>query len=471
MRSCDAVVVGSGFGGSVAALRLAEKGYAVAVLEAGRRFGADDFARTSWDLRRFLYAPRLGCHGIQRITLLRDVVVLSGAGVGGGSLVYAGVLYEPPASVWEEPGWAAELEPYYVAARRMIGVARVPFAGPADAVLREVAGRMGVGATYRPTDVGVWFGGSDDDGYEGPSRSPCVFCGGCMVGCRHGAKNTLDRNYLWHAERLGAEVFPEHEATALHRSEDGWIVETRRGAFRAPHVVLAAGTLGTLKLLLRSRVGGPHVGERVRTNAEALVGATRRRAGEDFSRGVAIGSSFDPEAGTQIQAVRYPRGSNAMGLLGRSLPGSGRGAFVRSLSVRRWSERTVILLAMQARDATLHVRWTGRRLTTQQVDNPTRMPVAERAAGIAAGLIGGDPGGPLLPRAMTAHVLGGCCVGSVVDRFHRVVSEPGLHVVDGSAVNANLGVNPSLTIAAQAERALALWPGKGEPDERPPLEA
>ncbi len=455
MRGFDVAVVGSGFGGSIAALRLAEKGYGVAVLEAGRRFAPEDFARTSWNLRRFLYAPRLGCHGIQRITLLRDVVVLSGAGVGGGSLVYANVLYEPPVSVWDDPEWGGELKPHYETVRRMLGAAEVPFEGPADRVLRAVAERMGKGETYRPTTVAVDF-------------DTCVRCGGCMVGCRYGAKNTLDRTYLRDAERLGAQVFPEHEVTRLRRDGGGWIVETRRELFGAGQVVLAAGTLGTLELLLRSGLGGEQVGDRVRTNAEALTGASLRRATEDFSRGVAIGSSFEPEPGTQIQAVRYPRGSNAMGLLGRSLPGEGAASLLRSLSVRRWAERTVILLTMQARDVALQVRWTGRRLTTQQVDNPHRLPVAERAARIAAELIGGEPGGPLLPRAMTAHVLGGCRVGEVVDRWHRMRSEPGLHVVDGSAVNANLGVNPSLTIAAQAERALAHWPRKGEPDARPP---
>jgi cholesterol oxidase len=438
----DVIVVGSGFGGSVAALRLAEKGYTVAVLEQGRRFAPGDFARTSWNLRRFLFAPRLGCHGIQRITFLRDVVVLSGAGVGGGSLVYANVLYEPPGSVWDGlPGWGDELVPHYETVRRLLGATETPFEGPADAILQRVAEEMGAAASYRPTTVAVDF-------------DACVLCGGCMVGCRHGAKNTLDRTYLAQAERLGVDVFAGHEATRL---APGWRVETRRRTFQADQVVLAAGTLGTLKLLLRSGLGGPHVGQRVRTNAEALTGASRRDTKEDFSRGVAIGSSFDPEPGTQIQAVRYARGSNAMALL------------AKPFSVRRWSERTVILLAMQARDATLTVRWTGRRLTTEQVDNPARLPVADRAAAIAARLVDGVAGEPRLSRAMTAHVLGGCCVDRVVDRYHRVLTEPGLHVVDGSAVNANLGVNPALTIAAQAERALAFWPSKGAADRRPPL--
>ncbi len=484
MKEYDALVVGSGFGGSVAALRLAEKGYHVGVLEAGRRFGPGDFPRTSWNLRRYLFFPRLGLRGIQRLTLLRDVLVLSGAGVGGGSLVYANVLYEPPASVWPDPTWAEELRPYYELARRMLGAAEVPFETPADEAMRKVAERMGAAETFRRTEVGVFFGEPGvevDDPYfggAGPRRAGCIRCGGCMVGCRHGAKNTLDRNYLHLAERLGAEVWPEREAVLLRRAGRGWEVDTvrpgpwlrrRPETFRAAEVVLAAGVLGTLRLLFRSGLGGPRVGELVRTNSEALVGASARRRGVDHSTGVAIGSSFEPDPRTQIQPVRYPRGSNAMGLLGKSLPGAGLGAFLRSLSVHHWSERTIVLLVMQARDNALRVRWTGRRLTTEQVDNPRRLPVAERAARLTAELIGGDPGGPRLRRSMTAHILGGACVGAVLDRYQRVLSEPGLHVVDGSALNANLGVNPSLTIAAQAERALAFWPRKGEPEARPPL--
>ena len=275
MNACDVdvLVIGSGFGGSVAALRLTEKGYRVAVLESGRRFGADDFARTSWDLRRYLFMPRLGLRGIQRLSMLDDLLVLSGAGVGGGSLVYANVLYEPLDPFYDDPQWSAiadwraELAPHYARARRMLGVVETPFETAAEDVVREVARRMGAGETFHRTPVGVYFG--DEDGVDpyfdgaGPPRSPCTRCGGCMVGCRHGAKNTLDRNYLWLAERAGAVVHPETEATLLRRAGDRWEVETsrpgprpRRGeTFRAGEVVLAAGVLGTLRLLFRSGLG------------------------------------------------------------------------------------------------------------------------------------------------------------------------------------------------------------------------
>jgi len=482
----DVLVVGSGFGGSVAALRAAEKGYRVGVLEAGRRFEPADFARTSWDLRRFLYAPRLGCHGIQRITLLRDVLVLSGAGVGGGSLVYANVLVEPPARVWGDAAWAAELRPWFERARRMLGVVPFPHDTPADEVLRGVGERLGAAETFEHLPVGVWFGEDGVDPYfdgAGPLRNGCDLRGACMTGCRRGAKNSLDRNYLWLAERAGARIFPEHEATFLRRGRDGWEVETRRARFRAREVVLAAGVLGTLKLLLRSGVGGPRVGEGVRTNSEVIMGATALRRGEDFTRGVAITSAIHPDEETQIQVVRYGRGSNAMGLLGTVLPdrpgvlpwlatlARNPAAAARMLWLRGWSERTVILLVMQSRASELRVVLKRGRLTTRESNAPGRIEVADAAARAAAELVGGYPGGTLnevlLGTPMTAHLLGGAGVGAVVDGFHRVVSEPGLHVVDGSAVSANLGANPSLTIAAQAERALSFWPGRGVTDARP----
>jgi len=516
-RFWDVVVVGSGFGGSVAALRASEKGYSVCVLEAGRRFGPGDFPRTSWDLRRYLYAPRLGLHGIQRLTLLHDVLVLSGAGVGGGSLVYANTLYEPLEDAWRDPqwdgvmDWKAELAPYYAVARRMLGAASVPFETPADLVMRRVAERMGVAGTYHQPEVAVFFGepGREvDDPYfggDGPRRTGCIRCGGCMVGCRHGAKNTLDRNYLHLAERLGAVVLPEREATLVTRSHKGWEVRAerpgrRRGEperFRAGQVVLAAGVLGTVSLLLRSGLGGPLVGERVRTNSEAIVGATADSGKVDYSTGVAITSSIHPDPRTHVEPVRYPRGSNAMGLLGTVLVDGGPGtarqlrflgqvarhplAFLRSLSVRRWSERTIILLVMQSHDNALRLRVRRGRLVSSQGEgtpNPSYIPAANEAARLTAEEIGGRPGSSLnevlLDVPTTAHILGGACVGAsaatgVVDAYHRVFSDPGLHVVDGSAVSANLGVNPSLTITAQAERALAHWPGKGERDERPPL--
>jgi cholesterol oxidase len=495
----DVLVIGSGFGGSVAALRLTEKGYSVAVLEAGSRFAPTDFARTNWNLRRYLFMPRLGLRGIQRLTVLDDLVVHSGAGVGGGSLVYANTLYEPLDPFFADPQWAgvtdwrAELAPYYDRARSMLGATEVPFESAAEDVIREVARRMGAEDTFRRTTVAVDF-------------DLCVRCGGCMVGCRYGAKNTLDRNYLLLAEEGGARVHAEREATRLRRIDGAWEVETRRSGawlqpkselFRAEHVVLAAGVLGTLALLLRSGVGGPNVGSLVRSNSEVIVGAGARSTAIDYSEGVAIGSSFSPNADTRIEPVRYPKGSSLMGLFSTVLvDGGGRvprplrwaGLVLRhplrALQTHipwRWAQRTVILLVMQAHDNALRVRWTGRRLRTERgvrEPAPTWIPEANEAARIAADVMGGLPGSGLnevlLNRPFTAHILGGAPIGAtpaegVLDGWQRVWAEPGLHVVDGAAISANLGTNPSLTIAAQAERAFAFWPNRGEDDPRPAL--
>jgi cholesterol oxidase len=500
-QKVDVLVVGSGFGGSVAALRLTEKGYRVAVIEAGRRFAPEDFARTNWNLRRYLFMPRLGLRGIQRLTVLDDLVVLSGAGVGGGSLVYANVLVEPLEPFYDDPQWAAiadwraELAPFYDVARGMLGAAETPFDSAAEPVMREVARRLGAADTFERTTVAVDF-------------DLCVRCGGCMVGCRYGAKNTLDRNYLRQAEAGGAVVHAGREATLLRRVDGGWEVETVRAGswvrkrperFHAQQVVLAAGVLGTLELLLRSGVGGPNVGELVRSNSEVIVGAGARGTRVDYSEGIAIGSSFHPNPQTRIEPVRYPKGSSLMGLFSTVLvDGGGRvprplrwlAALVRhplraaqAHVPYRWAERTVILLVMQARDNALRLRWTGRRLRSERTSHepvPAWIPEANEAARQAAEVMGGLPGSALNEvlsnRPFTAHILGGAPIGAtpadgVVDAWHRVWSEPGLHVVDGSTVSANLGSNPSLTIAAQAERALSFWPAAGAPDERPPLGA
>ena len=532
----DVVVVGSGFGGSVAALRLTEKGYRVAVLEAGRRFRPEDFPTTSWDLRNFLWAPALGCTGIQRISLLRNVVVLSGVGVGGGSLVYANTLYRPLAEFYRDrqwqhiTDWRAELSPYYDQAERMLGVTVVSEPTPSDTVMRAVAAKMGVAETFRYAPVGVYLGtpGTEvDDPYfggHGPRRTGCLRCGECMTGCRYGAKNTLETNYLYLAERAGARILADTTAVGVRpRHAGGYEVEVRRTP-RGPaslinerlrpsrarrtlttdHVVFAAGTLGTQTLLhsLRDDRVLPRIsrrlGELTRTNSEALLGATARAVDADFTRGPAITSSFHPDDSTHIEPVRYGKGSNAMGLLGTLLvDGEGRlprpvrflaiaarhpVTFLRSFSVHRWSERTVILLVMQSSDNSLTVfRRKGgirRRLTSRQghgTPNPSWIPAGHTAARIAAEKIGGMPGGTVgdvFDVPMTAHILGGCVIGDsaetgVIDAYHRVYGYPGLHVVDGSAVSANLGVNPSLTITAQAERAMAFWPNKDEPDPRP----
>jgi len=541
----DVVVVGSGFGGSVAALRLSEKGYDVAVLEAGRRFADSDLPRTSWNLRGFLWAPALGLYGIQRIHRLPDVLVLAGAGVGGGSLNYANTLYVPPAAFFADRQWAAitdwqaELAPHYDLASRMLGVVTNPCEGPVEQIMREVADDMGVGSTFAKTPVGVLFGdGATGRGEQvpdpyfggaGPRRTTCTECGSCMTGCRVGAKNTLVKNYLALAERLGARIEPMQtvvDVRPLDKDCDaaGFAITIRRTGGRgrgarertvtAQHVVLAAGTWGTQTLLhdLRRRSSLPRLsallGHLTRTNSEALLGAMVPRVDpvRDLSRGIAITSSFHPDADTHVENCRYGAGSNAMGLLATLLVDGG-GRFPRwagflalaarrprelalATSVRRWSQRTVIGLVMQSLDNSIVVQGRrrrlgrGMRLTSRQghgEPNPSWIPAGHTAIrGIAArlghrlgqrGYAGGSLG-DLFDVPMTAHFLGGCPISAdasngVIDAYHRVHGHPGISVVDGSAISANLGVNPSLTITAQAERAFSLWPNRGEADARP----
>lgn len=524
----DVVVIGSGFGGSVAALRAAEKGYRVAVLEAGRRFTDDTLPSTSWDLRNFLWAPALGLMGIQRISVLNDVMVLSGAGVGGGSLVYANTLYTPLDDFYADPQWSqiadwkSELAPYYDQASRMLGVVTNPTTTPSDIEMRAVAEEMGVGDTFHPTPVGVFFGERPgetvDDPYfggVGPRRTGCIECGNCMIGCRYGAKNRLDLTYLYLAERLGAVVVPETTVTAVRPlSAGGYAVESRHtvrgrttGKLTAEQVVFAAGTLGTQKLLHRMRDTGAlpslsaRLGELTRTNSESLLGAVTRRRDADYSTGVAITSSFHPDERTHLEPVRYGKGSNAMGLLQTVMTDGDRRprwvAWLRQLwrdrrdlrllvNLHGWSERTIIVLVMQSLDNSLRLsRRGGRgprawrdRLVSQQghgEPNPNWVPAGNEATRRLAHRIDGVAGGTVGEIAnipMTAHIIGGCVIGEtpadgVIDPWHRVHGYPGLHVVDGSAITANLGVNPSLTITAQAERALAYWPNHGDVDPRP----
>jgi cholesterol oxidase len=523
----DVLVVGSGFGGSVTALRLTEKGYRVGVIEAGRRFDTDTLPKTSWDLRRFLWAPRLGLRGIQRITPLKDIAILSGAGVGGGSLVYANTLYEPLEPFYTDKQWGhitdwkAELAPFYDQARRMLGVNEVPADTPPDRYMHELAERMGVADTYHRTPVGVWFGKSGERvpdpyfGGEGPDKVGCTHCGSCMVGCRVGAKNTLDRNYLYLAEKNGAVVHPDTQVQDMEpRPGGGWRVTTERpGAwvrkrtrtFTAEHVVLSAGVLGTVKLLLQLRDEGRlpalsnRLGDVVRTNSEAIVGASAKVARPELSRGVAITSSIHPDETTHIEPCRYPPGSNAMGLLSTVLVDGGEGPprqvkflakvarhpvqFLRSMSVHRWSERSIILLVMQSRDNSIALR-RNKKLGVlvsrpgEGEPNPSYIPVANEAAREVAEMLDGEPWGAwnetILDAPTTAHILGGCVIGDspetgVIDPYHRVYGYEGLTVSDGSAVSANLGVNPSLSITALTERAMSLWPNKGEADPRPAL--
>ncbi|MCX5410642.1 GMC family oxidoreductase [Streptomyces sp. NBC_00059] len=545
----DVLVVGSGFGGAVTALRLSEKGYRVGVLEAGRRFTRETLPKNSWDIKNYLWAPALGLFGIQRVHLLGKVMVLAGAGVGGGSLNYANTLYVPPAPFFGDSQWSgitdwkAELAPYYDQAKRMLGVRLNPTVTPADVHLKAVAESMGVGDSFHLAPVGVFFGdGQDADGAArtkpggevadpyfggaGPARKACSECGECMTGCRHGAKNTLNENYLYLAEKAGAVIHPMTSVVAVAEDGDGGhrvsTVPTNRrrkaapSVLRARKVVIAAGTYGTQTLLHTMKDEGllpglsPRLGELTRTNSEGLVGAQtsdrryRRKHGTaraDFTQGVAITSSIHPDENTHIEPVRYGKGSNAMGALTilqvpysthRVLSWFGNVArhpllTMRSLSNRRWSERTIIGLVMQSLDNSLTAYrkpgGVGKGLLTARQGhgspNPTQIAEATQGATLLAQEINGFAGsniGELMGTPLTAHFLGGCPIGAgpdegVIDPYHRLYGHPGISVVDGSAVSANLGVNPSLTITAQAERAMSFWPNKGEEDPRPAQDA
>ncbi|MGW3999814.1 FAD-dependent oxidoreductase [Amycolatopsis sp. NPDC004772] len=528
----DVVVVGSGFGGSVAALRLTEKGYRVAVVEAGRRFADDEFAKTSWDLKRYLWAPQVGCYGIQRIHMLNDVMVLAGAGVGGGSLVYANTLYRPLKPFYRDRQWAhitdweSELAPHYDQASRMLGVVTNPTITPSDVVMRQVAKDMGVADSFHATPVGVYFGkpgAKAADPYfggAGPERVGCTECGSCMTGCRVGAKNTLVKNYLYLAEQDGAHVIPLTTVTSVKPIDGGYEVSLKktgttskrfRTTITAEKVVFAAGTWGTQNLLHKMKDTGTlprlsrRLGELTRTNSEAIIGAARTDVDEsrNFSRGVAITSSIHPDDNTHIEPVRYGKGSNAMSLLqtiatdGASPVPRWRQAVTfmakhpiqaaKLLNGYRWSERTVILLVMQSLDnsITTYTRrglFGRRKYTSKQghgEPNPSFIPAGHEANERTAERIGGIAGGTwgeIFDIPLTAHFIGGVPIGAsadegVIDPYHRVFGYPGLSVVDGAAITANLGVNPSLTITAQAERAFSFWPNKGEEDLRPAQDA
>jgi cholesterol oxidase len=529
----DVIVIGSGFGGSVAALRLTEKGYRVGVLEAGQRFGEHNTPKTSWDVRNFIWAPKLGCKGMQRIHVLKDVVILAGAGVGGGSLNYANTLYEPLEPFYQDPQWAqitdwrSELAPFYTQAKKMLGVVTNPTVTKSDREMQRLAEQFGKSDTFHLTPVGVFFGrdGRKEPGKTvedpffggvGPDRTGCIECGECMTGCRHGAKNTLNTNYLALAERAGADVHPLTTVTNVRPVGDGYAIDTvRTGTWRtkkpqrifaATQVVFAAGTYNTQKLLHHLQETAlpnisPRLGYLTRTNSEALLGAVGKDRHADYTTGVAITSSWHPDENTHIEPVRYGKGSNAMGLLTTAMTDGGTplqrirqwlGMAVRNPSMifktvipRHWSERIIILLVMQSLNNSITVlrkktRFGRSKLTSTQgigQPNPTWIPVANQAARQLADNIGGVAGGTygdLFNIPMTAHFIGGCAIGDsaetgVIDPYHRLYGYPALHVVDGSALSANLGVNPALSITAQAERAMSLWPNCGEDDQRPAL--
>jgi cholesterol oxidase len=520
----DWLVIGSGFGGSTSALRLAEKGYRVAVLECGRRFADEDFAKTTWEASKYYWMPKLRLKGIFRLTLFKDVFVASGCGVGGGSLGYANTLYRARPAFYNDSqiaglaDWERELQPHYDEAERMLGVTTYDQDTPADLLLKEYATQNGFGDTYAKTRVGVFLGEEGKtvpdpffDG-EGPQRTGCVRCGQCMIGCRYGAKNTLVKNYLYFAERHGVQVVPERTVTDIRPlgAADGSagyeVVHERSGAWvrrdlkrlTARGVIVSAGALGTNKLLFACKLRGslPNVSDRlghlVRTNSESILAVTAPDDSRDFTHAVAITSSIYPDPDTHIEPVTYGKGADSQSLLYTLMTEAGsRGnqplhllanmvrhpvLAARATRIRGWSRRTMILLVMQTLDNAMRLkvkrRWPNGNviLTTEQDHdnpNPDKIPAAYRAAEWLQQKIGGTPQAvvmeALLSIPTTAHILGGAVIGrdsatGVIDQQHRVFGYDNLLVCDGSAVPANVGVNPSLTITAMAERAMAQIP-------------
>ena len=529
----DFIVIGSGFGGSVSAHRLTEKGYRVAVMEMGRRWTPENLPHTSWSIHRWFWRPTLGLRGFFNMRFFKHATIFHGCAVGGGSITYACTLLPPPEKVWESGSWTglsdwkAEMPRHYETAARMLGITENKILGPADHLLQKAAEAFGVGHTFYCTKVGIFqpAGGVPGEivpdpffGGEGPDRSACIACGGCMIGCRFGAKNTLDLNYLYLAEKHGAHVFPETKVVdvkPLDGASDGsagYEVSTVKSTAwirHQPHhftcraVVFSASSLGTMELLFRLKEKGSlpalssQLGQHVRTNSESLIGARTPGGSQDVSLGIAIGSGIYIDEHTHIEAVRYPNGSDAMGFLTTILtdgrPGPQRIALwlknvvvallrhpfktVRVLQPIGWAREFVILLCMQALEGEIEMRWRRpwfwpfrKFLVSRGKKMPTYIPKANEFARKLAQVTGGFPMS-MLPEILfdipgTAHCIGGCVIADssthgVVDDHHRVFGYRNMYICDGSVVAANLGVNPSLTITALAERAMSFIPRSG----------
>ena len=538
----DYVIVGSGFGGSVSAMRLMEKGYTVLVLERGKRFTEETYARTTWNIFRYLWLPQLRCFGIMQFSFFRHVLALHGSGVGGGSLGYANVLMVPNDKLFDNPSWRhledwkTILMPHYETACRMLGVTENPRLWPSDTIIKEIANELNTGHSFRPTTVGAFFGDPGQEGKlfpdpyfggEGPDRNACLFCGGCMVGCRHNAKNTLTKNYLYFAEKWGAEIQAEALVTDIrplapdqpdgaryeihYKSTTTWLFP-KKTVVRTRNVVVSAGALGTMRLLFRCRditrslpKISARLGSMVRTNSESLLGVSAREKETDYSKGIAITSIIQADEVTTVEPVRYPSGSSLIRLLSGPLVETDDSIPMRLVKtvlqifarpadffithvLPGWAERTTILLVMQTEDNRIRMRmgrsfftlWNRNLVSNTQTDEgiPSMLPVGHTVTRRFAQKVNGIPAGSfnesLFKIPITAHILGGIPFGSdekegVIDLDCQVFNYPGLYVVDGSIMPGNPGVNPSLTITALAEYAMSRVPPKPGAALRPPL--
>ena len=516
----DFIIIGSGFGGSVSAMRLAQKGYKVAILEMGKKYENKDFPKSNWNIFKYLWAPIIRCFGIQKITLLKKIMILHGIGVGGGSLVYANTLMKPDDSIFESKlwpmkiDWKTDLSRHFDSAKKMLGVVENPFICDNEIALKNVGKSLGVDNTFHATEVGVYFGDNPEpkeqeevhDPFfknQGPKRTPCKGCGGCMIGCSYGAKNSLDKNYLYFAQAWGAKIFPETKAIKIIPEKNGeYLVETNSSTklfikhkkiFKAKNVIVAAGVIGSIDLLLKNRDYfktlsniSKTLGKGVRTNGESLLGATSLHSNKDFSQGIAIGAAIHPDKITKIEGVRYPSGSGLLRLLAVPLTSNGN-MIIRPLkllincfkylprifklfTVRDWAHNTIILLVMQSADSTLRLTlgrfklWPFKKIlqgSSEGTSIPSYLPIAQKACLALAREIRGVPQNisseVLLQTPATAHILGGAPIGDniesgVVDTNHNVFNYPGLYVCDASIIPSNLAINPSLTITALAER-------------------
>lgn len=512
----DYIIIGSGFGGSVSAMRLAEKGYDVLVLEMGKRYKAEDFPKTNWNFKKFFWSPKLRWFGFQRLTFFKNVFILSGVGVGGGSLVYANTHMFPPDqffsnSSWtKSKNWKTVLTPFYDKAKFMLGSVKNKTFGEEDAILKEIAEEMGRSSSFDRVDVGVYFGDTEKeiDPYFkglGPLRKGCTECAGCMVGCKEKAKNTLDYNYLYFAKKNGVKIEAERKATKIEFENNIYTINTisstslfnkNKQVFKAKNIVFSAGVLGTLDLLLKQKYKyktlnklSDTLGKNLRTNSESLCGVTSKD--KKLNNGIAISSVFNPDDDTHIEIVKYPNGSDSMKLFSTIATGNAHPIlrpllwfgnifykpkqFLKQLFSRNFAEKSVVFLVMQSLDNSMRMIYKSFPFSRISISNkgskkvPSYIDIGQKVMNKYAEKVEGIPQNALtevmLNMSSTAHIIGGIPMGEnakegVINDQFEVFNYPGMMILDGSIIPGNLGVNPSLTITALSEYAMSLVPEK-----------